>query len=583
MKGRILVTSALAITWIFACSLDSTIHAGQSDEDGNKDENASVSFALSDGDFSGNSARICGSRPAPDPKYRCNFSLTPDIEAGADAGDACPCYNFAADGSLVDPVTGQPAVITGLCPSIDFPAANWSFRYEIFDAPDCTGTILNEEETSHLTCFDSHDIGSRLFFNQSVEALQPGLNTNHILCTTTVVPPPAPEISQACSTASLQSLLVRDGDVVAYIPQGRLGGGATGISVVNVEGSAITPSRIPTSSRAISCATNSLTGQTVCVANTATVYLLDGMTITDTLTSGTQGAYTRMGGGSKGTCQNCNVAMDPVHNRALIGMSVDMAGRGGYQMLDLGTNALSPLIPSKTANYEISDGPLIDPARNFVLASVRGSKSWEVIDVTDPATPQFFLRAVNLPQTAFDAVAEDCDTGIAIVAAGSAGGAANVYLNDLPLSAFIPGNPGSWTGIAQAQPLTGAILGGNAEFIAIAQGTHLGIVSTENTSYAAAIQLPSSSGTGTPAVTDYVLCQVTAAFTTGTAPQPIAAYKSPSNDHAMATLVNNTATTLAVVDLTMMLDPDIVPRIGSSHVCSAGTLPSSVVRMIAIP
>ncbi|MCL2723720.1 MAG: hypothetical protein FWD69_04705 [Polyangiaceae bacterium] len=177
MKTGILFAPVLVIALIFACS------SKESPEDGtggdSEDGHASVTFALSGGDFTGNSVRICGSRPPPDPKYRCSSSLTSNVDG------ACPCFNFAADGSLIDPATGQPVVITGLCSSTAAPPANWSFQYEVFSEQDCTGTRINDG-THNFTCYDSHDISTRAFPNQSVnDVLSPGANTNYVLCTTT--------------------------------------------------------------------------------------------------------------------------------------------------------------------------------------------------------------------------------------------------------------------------------------------------------------------------------------------------------------------------------------------------------------
>jgi len=82
-----------------------------------------------------------------------------------DAGDACPCFNFDADGSLVDGA-GAPAVVSGLCPSADFPTANWDFSYAFFSALDCGGTQLNDG-MHDFTCYDSTDIATQVFPNQS--------------------------------------------------------------------------------------------------------------------------------------------------------------------------------------------------------------------------------------------------------------------------------------------------------------------------------------------------------------------------------------------------------------------------------
>ncbi|MCL2778105.1 MAG: IPT/TIG domain-containing protein [Polyangiaceae bacterium] len=182
MRNHLFIALALVAAMVLACSSNST----NQDATGSNG-NASMKFALSGVDFTGNSVRVCGSRPAPDPKYRCNPSLTPDVEAGTDAGNACPCFNFNADGSLVDS-HGAPALITGLCPSADFPAANWAFSYALFSAPDCGGTQLNDG-THNFTCYDSTDLATQAFPNQSADdVLNPGLNTNHVLCNTVNAP-----------------------------------------------------------------------------------------------------------------------------------------------------------------------------------------------------------------------------------------------------------------------------------------------------------------------------------------------------------------------------------------------------------
>ena len=145
------------------------------------DSTASVTIILPTASFTGNSVRICGERLVPAARdFRCENSLS-----SPDAGTTgCPCFNFAADGSLVDPVTGAPVVINNLCPSVDVPNDPWTFTYEVFSGAGCTGTQLNDG-THNFTCFDSRDLLAQANPNSSVEFLSPGLNQNHILCLTT--------------------------------------------------------------------------------------------------------------------------------------------------------------------------------------------------------------------------------------------------------------------------------------------------------------------------------------------------------------------------------------------------------------
>jgi hypothetical protein len=72
----------------------------------------------------------------------------------------------------------------------------------------------------------------------------------------------------------------------------------------------------------------------------------------------------------------------------------------------------------------------------------------------------------------------------------------------------------------------------------------------------------------------------------------VTAYQSPNTGHAIALLANAGATVVAVVDLTDMLNPTLVPRTegpGLGHLCLPDPdtlqriLPPSVVRFITLP
>jgi hypothetical protein len=97
-----------------------------------------------------------------------------------------------------------------------------------------------------------------------------------------------------------------------------------------------------------------------------------------------------------------------------------------------------------------------------------------------------------------------------------------------------------------------------------------------------AIALPTTSGSGTPAMGDWVTCTI-AGFSNGFDLHTKTAYKSPNSGDAIAVLANGGATSLAVVNLTMMLNTTTVPRTVGGHGCSSGTLPASVVTFIVVP
>ena len=396
-------------------------------------------------------------------------------------------------------------------------------------------------------------------------------------------------VQGSCQPSSSLSLSVSGGNVVAYVPKGNWGVTFnTGVAAVNVEGSSITNTLIPTSSVVNSCASNPITGQTVCTANNADVYIikgtaLDPAVVTNPLTSAGTGTLFFSGG----NCTNCGVAMDATHNKAVIGLS--LAGQGGFQFLNLGS---SPSFEAPFASQSgtplggnISEDPLIDPIRNLLLSATEASK-YEIIDVTTSTSPLFFENPIS-PFEELDSSGEDCSTGI-VLAPSEFSEPSRVFIADIsnPLFApFTPGLPGTWTAPSQVQSLSESFLAAGASGIAVAQGTHLGVVTGEfggNT--LTAISLPAVSGAGaTPSINDWVTCGIGNGFSNGFDPHTVTAYQSPSNGHAIAVLANGGATMLAVVDLTNMLDSTLVPRTIAGHGCTIGLLPPSVVSFISVP
>jgi hypothetical protein len=138
-------------------------------------DQSTIQFALTSSTFSGASVRICGTRPAAGPQFTCESSLpsTPGEPA------SCVCFDFDENGSLID-ANGDPAIVGGLCPSSVPPSGDWTFDYAVFDRRGCEGTQLNDG--TDFVCYDANDLATRAHPNQSVEPLQPGLNTNHIIC-----------------------------------------------------------------------------------------------------------------------------------------------------------------------------------------------------------------------------------------------------------------------------------------------------------------------------------------------------------------------------------------------------------------
>jgi hypothetical protein len=317
----------------------------------------------------------------------------------------------------------------------------------------------------------------------------------------------------------------------------------------------------------------------VCAANNTDVYLLKGTTLSSTLSSGGSGTI-RFSGGS---CTNCSVVVDAVHNKAAIGLSV--AGAPGFQILNLATSTFSPAFASPSGN--ISEDPLFDPTRVLLLSAAENN-NYEIVNLKTTA-PKFFENTI--PNSGFgegDSAGEDCATGIAL-ASGEFSDPTQVFIADLTQATFTSGSPsGTWKAPSQVQTLTESTLAAGACGLSVAQGTHTGIVTGEfGGNQITAIALPATSGTGTPAITDWVSCSISATFSQGNDPHTVTAYQSPSGaKDAIALVANGGANQVAVVDLTMMLNPAIVPRTtgtGLGHGCASITLPTSVVSFVTVP
>jgi hypothetical protein len=387
----------------------------------------------------------------------------------------------------------------------------------------------------------------------------------------------------SCQPSSSLSVNVSGTNVVSYVPKGSWSGGATGVAAVNIEGSSITNTLIPTTSVVNSCASNPITGQTVCTANNTDVYVLKGTAFDPGVSPN---PLTSAGAGSTffsgGACTNCGVAMDAAHNKAVIGLSTS-AGPG-FQFLNLATATFEPAFATMTTPAEISEDPLIDPIRNLLLSATEAN-NYEIVDVATTTAPQFYENTVPTAGGELDSSGEDCATGI-ILAPAEFSGPSNVYIADISnptFAPFTPGTPGTWTAPSQVQTLTGSFLSAGASGLAVAQGTHTGIVSGEFGGDAiTAIGLPTTSGTGAvPAISSWMTCHIGSGFSIGLDPHTVTAYQTPTGGDAIALLANLGATTLARVDLTSVLAlPESSP---GSHTCAGGTIPASAVSFIPVP
>lgn len=385
------------------------------------------------------------------------------------------------------------------------------------------------------------------------------------------LPPPG-----SCQPSSSLGLLVQGKNVNSYVPNGAWDTSYTGLSVVPIEGSG-TSATISTPNTVNSCAANATTGEVVCTSNTNDVYLISGSTLNTTISSGGDQYASFSGGG----CITCGVAMNATANKAVVTIGLSTAPSGsGIQVLDLASSSFDAPVP---ATYEVSEDVLWDQGRNLVLSPSEGG----VYDIFNTSSGGEFANYVG---GTLDSAAEECSTGIALATDEFTD---ELFITDLTQATFTPGSPGSWSTTAeqlQSFPEFANFYAGT-DGIAIAQGSHLGIVTGEfggNTM--GVIQLPSTSGSGTPSVLDYADATLPntptgAPFEQGLDPHTVTAYVSPNNGDAIGIMANGYGvppTVLAVIDLTKLL---AAPRTPGTHFVdpSYDLILNGVVSYLAVP
>jgi hypothetical protein len=494
----------------------------------------------------------------------CPQGMTTFINT-SDSGPGNQSVSYSENGTTFD------ATVDSTGTYVDFTTNSPSFTVYVkggpaYDTYDYTGT------TTHPTY--SSDTGLHSPYNRggNIAAI-----SHYLVCgqPASTSPPPG-----SCQPSSSLSVLVSGSNVVAYVPKGSWSVPVSGVSAVNVEGSSVTNTPIPTGTDVInSAASNPITGQTVATANNNHVYVLKGTGLDPSVSPN---PLTDAGTGeiffSGGVATTTGVTMDAIHNRAVLGLSV--AGSPGFQFLDLGSSTFEP--PFASPSGKISEDPLLDPIRNLLLSATEAN-NYEIVNVASSTSPQFFENGSIASGGELDSAGEDCATGIALAPAEFSS-PSNVFIADLTQATFTAGSPaGTWTAPSQVQTLSESTLSAGASGISVAQGTHTGLVTGEfGGESLTAIKLPTTSGSGTPAISDWVTCSI-GSFSNGFDPHTVTAYQSPSGGDAIGLLANGGASELARVDLTKMLDPTTVPRTAGGHGCASGTLPAAAVSLISVP
>jgi hypothetical protein len=366
-------------------------------------------------------------------------------------------------------------------------------------------------------------------------------------------------------------------NVNAYVPFGYWDGARTGIELVPLEGTA-TAFNFTTTSAVNSCAANSVTGEAVCTENNTNVDVITGTTLT-TLTSGSNTDAEFTGG----QCENCGVAINAGNNTAIIAMGLVGGGEGPYggttgvQVLNLSGNTFNTPFP--VARY-VSEDISIDPTRNLILSPAENG----YYNLLKIGSGNALTEYDNYVSGTLDSAAEDCITGIAM---SSYEFSDEIYITDLTQATFTSGTPGTWTAPGQFFNLSDSGYSAGTSGISVAPGSgHLGVVTGEfGGSAYSALQLPATSGSGTPTLADhaYVASMPNTPdgypFSAGYDPHTVTAYTSPNNNKSYAVFADyyfGYPTWLGVVDLACVLSQ---PRSGDAVIGDA----SSCTQYVAVP
>lgn len=383
-------------------------------------------------------------------------------------------------------------------------------------------------------------------------------------CSEVAVTHTNPTLSACVPASSLGIIAPAKGPaaVKALVPNSAWNGaGKTGIQVVQLEtggGPAVPAVSIPTTVDVNSCAGNPATGEGVCTANTTAVFVIDSSNTVTTLTSSSD----RTTGFSGGSCNNCGVAMNALTNQAVITIGHTTSPSGSaLQTLNLATNTFDAPFD---VHHEVSENISVDPTRGFVLSADEQSvyDLAQINSMTGAFTGEFGM-SISKPSLELDSSAEDCSTGIAL----SVGEFSNfVVLSDLTQAVLTPGTPGTWTAPTSETSIIGSYAAGLSGST-VAQGTsHLATVTGEfGGSSFAVLELPSTSGSGTPAIEDYAVVPCLTGFSAGFDPHTLSAYTSPNNGKAYTVFANWTGgfpQSVYVVDMAGVLG---LPREGDGH------------------
>jgi hypothetical protein len=347
----------------------------------------------------------------------------------------------------------------------------------------------------------------------------------------------------------------------------------------------------------------------VCVANGTDIYLIDGTSVVKTLSSA---AGSNMIDFSGGSCSTCGVVVDSQSGAAVISEAT-ADGYGGYQVLDLASQTLSKVIALGPADGIAEHFALLPVSPNMFLVlspteNIRGTDGpdYDILAVAPPSGSKpggdlitHFADRSTLANTTLDTAALD-STGIIYGVDEFSGGA--LFLSDLTQATVNTGGAQvTWNAPSNLQTLT-ELSTDDMDGLAVAYGAHEALIEEEFGSDAfGAIKLPATSGSGTPAATDWVAATMpndpsNMAWENPADPHgltsALASYALTSSGvtlgtpHGIGLLMNDARTYVAVIDLDALLAAPRQSTSGSgSHTLSSSydLVANHVVSFVKFP
>jgi hypothetical protein len=494
----------------------------------------------------------------------------------AHAAIVIPSVTLTSGASPASVLAGGTSTVTGA--SSSFPgilpvASTITASFET----SCGGTVVGTStvtSVAHYLATTDHfgvNVPGTLTSGDYFIALSGGVTS--VTCSEIAVTATSTTLAACVPTSSLG--VVAGSNVDAYVPFAYWDNGSTtGIELVPLEGSD-TAKNFATSGGVNSCAANSSTGEVVCTENTANVDIISGGTLS-TITSGSS----TYAGFSGGDCENCGVGINAANNTAVIAMGISGSpSDSGVQVLNLSGNTFNTAV---NLSNEVSEDVSIDSSRNLILSPSEDG-TYDLLKIGSGSSITEYGQYLG---GTLDSAAEDCTTGIAMAADEFTD---DIYITDLTQATFTAGTPGTWSAPGQFINLSDGGYSAGTCGISSAPGTgHLAVVTGEfGGSAFSALQLPSTSGSGTPALADYAYVSSMpntpdgSGFSAGYDPHTVTAYTSPNNSKAYAVFADYAPgypDYLGVVDLACVL---ALPRTAGTHNVTGSA--SACVRYVSVP